>query len=429
MVKSQERVGFKWITISTLFQFTCQFLFTLMIAREVGPELVGAYVASMLIINMGRIFTELGFPQSLINLDNISQKDRNTSLLVTTTSAFFLSIFLFLLSNTISAYFNFSDVTWILQYLLLILLLNGAFVIYNSWLLREFSYFEVAVSNIAATFVSYICIGLSLYFVSPTIETLVIATISFYAFNLIFSYIFVSKSEDKLILEFNSLEKFKNFNFDYTVARIANFIALEADNFIIGLKLGPTFLGIYSRGYQLMTLPATLLGTIGEKVLFPIYSRQTSDKIENSLNTKLLIIGLFSIPINMLVYLYSDELVEFLLGEKWVNVGPVLQALSFAIYFRISTKFIDSAIRSLSLLRERAYIQYFYALIIILSVLVAVNFDLSFIAYAVVLCVVINYCLLLNLLRVKAKFNFYALHKHLFLVSCFSLVLGFLLNL
>ena len=88
------------------------------------------------------------------------------------------------------------------------------------------------------------------------------------------------------------------------MARIANFIALEADNFIIGHKLGPTLLGVYSRGYQLMTLPATLLGTIGEKVLFPIYSRQKSDKIEESLNSKLLTIG-FSVYLLTCSYTFS----------------------------------------------------------------------------------------------------------------------------
>ena len=429
MIKSHEKNGFMWISISTLFQFTCQFLFTLVIAREVGPELIGAFVASMLIINVGRIFTELGFPQSLINLNNIRQEDRNTSLLVTTTCALFLCVFVFLFSNIISDFFNFSSLTWILQYLLVILLINAAYVIYNSWLLREFHYFKVAVSNIVATFFSYICVGLSIFFIPPSILTLVIATIAFYAFNLFISFIFVSKSEGKVIFEFGDLEKFKKFNFDFTVARIANFIALEADNFIIGHKLGPTLLGVYSRGYQLMTLPATLLGTNGEKVLFPIYSRQKSDKIEESLNSKLLTIGLFSIPINMLVYLFSVEIVSFLLGEKWIDVGPVLKTLSFAMYFRISTKFIDSAIRSLNLLRERAYIQYFYAFIVIVFVSIAVKIDFYFVAYAVVFSVIVNYCLLLNLLRTKAKFSFLSLHKHLFIISCFSIFLGFLFNL
>ena len=90
----------------------------------------------------------------------------------------------------------------------------------------------------------------------------------------------------------------------------------------------------------------------------------------------------------MLVYLFSVEIVSFLLGEKWIDVGPVLKTL---MYFRISTKFIDSAIRSLNLLRERAYIQYFYAFIVIVFVSIAVKIDFYFVAYAVVFSVIVNY--------------------------------------
>ena len=414
------------MSLSTLIHYGCQFILTLIIARDVGPHLVGAFVASMLIINVARIFTELGFPQSLIKLDALNYRDRNSALFVAVSASTLVALLILAFVDELTLLFGIQQHAFVLKSLLIILFLNAIYSTYSAWLSRMLRYRDLALANILSAIFGYVFVGgFGGLFGIVGIDKLIFATIAFFILNAIMCAGIVLSAERAIKLGVGEFRQFATFNTQFTSARIANFIALEADNVIVGSQLGPAQLGIYSRAYQFMTLPATLIGTIGEKVLFPLYARQSRDRTLESLVVKLRWIGICSFPMTALVLVFSDEIVAIALGDEWANVSELLRVLSVLIYFRIATKFIDSAVRAIGLMQERAYVQYFYAASVIGSVSVAVSMGMHAVTYAVAACVVTNYFLLVVLLRIRADFDHGPLHSSLVVlfVICWSIFL------
>src|SRR5699024_11477411 len=64
----------------------------------------------------------------------------------------------------------------------------------------------------------------------------------------------------KFSLHKESAKELLFFGGGYTIARISNHFALQADNLVVGKWLGANFLGLYNRAYQLMVMPANLFG-------------------------------------------------------------------------------------------------------------------------------------------------------------------------
>ena len=54
-----------------------------------------------------------------------------------------------------------------------------------------------------------------------------------------------------------------------SMSRVGIILANQGDNLVVGRWLGAVPLGTYSRAYQLMAVPAGLLGDVLDKVLFP----------------------------------------------------------------------------------------------------------------------------------------------------------------
>lgn len=124
------------------------------------------------------------------------------------------------------------------------------------------------------------------------------------------------------------------FGSNLTGYSLVRFVSRSLDNALIGWYWGPAPLGIYSRSQSLIG-PVTnyLTAPIGS-VAFPSLSRLTKDDERYAttffrLADKILLVVL---PATMLLVATTPEIVEILLGPKWVEAGPILRVLSVLIF-------------------------------------------------------------------------------------------------
>src|SRR5690606_4465530 len=68
-----------------------------------------------------------------------------------------------------------------------------------------------------------------------------------------------------------------HFGAGFSLARIANYLANQGDNLIVGRFLGADALGIYGRSYQFVMIPANLIGSVLDRVLFPAMASVQQD--------------------------------------------------------------------------------------------------------------------------------------------------------
>ncbi|MCX6705670.1 MAG: oligosaccharide flippase family protein, partial [Candidatus Woesebacteria bacterium] len=116
-----------------------------------------------------------------------------------------------------------------------------------------------------------------------------------------------------------------------TFAGIFNYLFENIDDAVVGRILNTTYLGTYQMAYKVSSLPMTEVSDVIQKVTFPVYSRMADDKerLKRAFIKSLLATTLIVLPIGIMLFFFSQEVVLILLGPKWLSVIPVVKVLSF----------------------------------------------------------------------------------------------------
>src|SRR5699024_5789433 len=114
-----------------------------------------------------------------------------------------------------------------------------------------------------------------------------------------------------------------------SLGKFANYIAGQSDNFIIGRYLGAASLGLYGRAYQILMVPTGLIGTVLDKVMFPVFAKiqENDEKLADLYVLSMSIIAMLSIPITAFAFVSSEKIILLLLGEQWIATSPILKIL------------------------------------------------------------------------------------------------------
>jgi O-antigen/teichoic acid export membrane protein len=111
---------------------------------------------------------------------------------------------------------------------------------------------------------------------------------------------------------------------------IVTYLSVSFGRIVLGRLWGAEVLGLYDRAYFLMMFPVgNLESTIGE-VAFAALSRTRSDpeRLKRSFLRGYSLVLALTIPAAALAALFPDELIQVLLGNKWMDAAELLRILS-----------------------------------------------------------------------------------------------------
>jgi len=126
------------------------------------------------------------------------------------------------------------------------------------------------------------------------------------------------------------------FGANITGFDLVNYFARNGDNILIGRFWGSEPLGLYSKAYQLLMLPITMLRNPITSVAMPAMSRLANDP-ERYRDYYLKLVGsiaFFSMPLGAIMFVCSDSLIYVLLGQKWMAASPIFRALAVAAFIQ-----------------------------------------------------------------------------------------------
>ena len=104
----------------------------------------------------------------------------------------------------------------------------------------------------------------------------------------------------------------------------------RSDDVLIGYFLGPTLLGFYTIGYQLLLTIIKLVTEVSNSVAFPAFSRiqHKPERMRDAFYQVTQYTSLFAFPVFIGLAALAPELVPALFGEKWAPSIPVMQVLA-----------------------------------------------------------------------------------------------------
>src|SRR5207237_9771647 len=153
----------------------------------------------------------------------------------------------------------------------------------------------------------------------------------------------------------------------FTCTKIANFLALQLDNLIVGRWRGVVALGFYGRAYELMAAAPTLLGEPVDKVLFPAMAVRQGDvrSMASAYRRGVAMITLITLPLSAFFLVLAPDAIPALLGGKWGPVIVPFQLLTLGIFLRTSYRISDVVTRATRAVYRRAWRQAIYMLCVV----------------------------------------------------------------
>ncbi len=175
-----------------------------------------------------------------------------------------------------------------------------------------------------------------------------------------------------------------SFGGGLTLARVANFAAMNGDYFIAGRLLGEKALGLYSRAFYLMRLPTSLIMTSLHTVLFPAFAQHQHDldRLRRHYFTAVMLSAALVLPLVLFIAFMARPIVLLVLGEKWLATVPALQILAPIGFFNLYT-LSDALLKAVGALRLQVSGHLLFALLLISGVAAGSGWGITGIATAV----------------------------------------------
>ena len=147
------------------------------------------------------------------------------------------------------------------------------------------------------------------------------------------------------------LFKFKNvfslmgrYSFFQLSFSIVNYFTRNLDNLIIGAHFGEGQLGNYNKAYTLNLYPNSIFSSVITGVLHP-YIRDYKDsyeKIYGKMESMLKMLSLIGLPIMIICYWCSEEIITILFGDNWTNAAHYFKMLSICIWAQMLSSLAGS---------------------------------------------------------------------------------------
>ena len=387
--------GLGWSYLSAGLYAVLQLAVIGILAHILDPAAFGLLGMALIFTNIAERLGQVGIGPALVQREQLTDLHRNVGATMGIILGFIMAGVLILLAPLFASFFREPALTAIIRVLSLLFVFDGFALLSDITLQRELRFRELAAIENLAYFFGAGLIGIGGALLGWGVWALVISQLALRFFRLVLFRWFIPISYT-WSLDKSALRDLLSKGFGFSAGRLLSFVALYGDNFVVGRTLGPAALGIYSRSYQLMTLPSTYVGQMADRVLFPALSGRQKDKtaLGNAMLILIEVLALVSMPISVIMLLASQEIIGFLLGKNWNEAIAVLQILAYGVFFRAGYKCGDTIIRSIGDVYKHAAIQGVYALCIVVGSLVGARWGTSGVAWGVLTAVFLNYLMM-----------------------------------
>lgn len=317
------------------------------IARILSPYQFGAFGIATLVLVFAEIVTETGVNTFLIQNKEGANKYIDTSWLVSIIRGVIIFLLIILSAPLISSFFKNPDSLNLLILISIVPLLRG-FINPSIVKFQKELAFHKEFYYRASCFLIETVFSVALVLITKKTESLVWGMILGTVFEVVLSFVIV-KPTPKLVFDPSLFKKVIGYGKWITASTIFNYFYQHGDDIAVGRILGSASLGLYDMAYKISLVPLTDIGDVISKVTFPVYVRisDDSERLRRAFLKTLGIVILLTFPIGLIIYSFPEEIITFLLGDKWLAAAPALGVLGIFGFVRAVSSFSQSIFLSL----------------------------------------------------------------------------------
>lgn len=386
--------GLSWTASGTIVQIVVQVIVTSVLARILSPADFGLVSVALIIVGLGQVFAQFGIGLALVQRYNVARRHIRTGFLVSVSFGLALTLCVVLLTPLIAAFFRLEASSDIIRVMAFIFLIKSFGVVSESLLQRELRFRTLTIVYAVSYLLGYGVVGIVSAVLYPSAWSLVAAQLTQVTLETV-SMLILRRHSMRPHFNRRAFRDLIGYGGGMTAMKIANFVSLQGDNFIIGRWLGVESLGLYTRAYRLMSLPANLFNEAAEKIIFTTMSKAQMDavRLRTAYRRGMAFISLLVIPISVAALILAPEIIFILLGPNWTAAVPVFQVLAIGMYFRSGYKMCYLVFQSTGAVNRTAWLKTVHAAMVLAGAIIGQSWGVVGASIGVVVSFVIHFAL------------------------------------
>ena len=305
------------------------------LARLLSPKEFGIVAIVTVFITFFNILSEIGIGVAIVQDQTLTDKDSSDLFKISIFISLILAIAFALFSYPLAWFYDNNAYVLICQLLSVNVFFSALTVVPKSLMLKSKQFKVLGVIEVISALVTGI-LAIILAIKGASYFSIIWRSIvnSVLIFIL---YLFFSEIKIKKGLTLLGIRKIARYSFNQFAFNLINYFSRNLDKILIGKYMGSQFLGIYNQSYQLMMYPIANLTNVITPVLHPILAKYQDNKavIFKEYVKVVEILAILGIPISIFIFFTSEEIILILLGNKWLEVVPILRILSMSVWIQM----------------------------------------------------------------------------------------------
>ncbi|HJX91727.1 MAG TPA: lipopolysaccharide biosynthesis protein [Pyrinomonadaceae bacterium] len=311
-------------------KFVITLVATSVMARLLTPQDYGLIGMVAVVTGFVSTYKDLGLSAATIQKAEINKEQISTLFWVNVLLSLGVMSFTIAIAPLIAWFYHEPRLVWITVFTAFGFLISGLAVQHEALLRRQMRYFSLATAGLLSLIVGY---GVGI----------LLASKGFSYFALVASQLALGLTNTLIIFATcrwlpglprrdTGVRSMIKFGGNLTGFATINYFSRNGDNLLIGRFWGAQELGIYSRAYQLMTLPIDQINEPIASVAIPALSRlkDAPEDYRRAYIRMIEKIAFLTMPAVATMIATADWLVRIVLGPRWGAVAPILQIFGFA---------------------------------------------------------------------------------------------------
>lgn len=156
----------------------------------------------------------------------------------------------------------------------------------------------------------------------------------------------------------------------FSASRIADYLGVRIDRILVGGLMGSEAAGLYQRIQNLLQITYRQVAEPLDYVMFPIMARiqDNQERLWRSFRAGTAAAGLLTLPATVIAIQCSPGLVPVIFGPNWTSLIGPLQVLLLATFTRPTDRITSALARATGRVKELAFINAFYVLLVVVAV-------------------------------------------------------------
>lgn len=369
-------------------------LTNIILSRLLLPSDFGVIGVLTVFFMIAETLMDAGFGGSLINKKDIKKIDCSTVFVFNLTVSHVLYVFLYVGADYIEKYFLIDNLSTITRIVGLVFVINSWGLVVNTLLIKELRFKDTMnlsiISGIIASIVSIVF----------AVCKFGVYSLVAYQLTLAICRVIGAYMLHPICLSFKfSLKSFKDiapFGIYTTIILVIDNIYENILTILYGKYLTLRETGYISQSKRIEeSVSKTLVATING-VAFPILSSINEKSVFiKEANDLYKSICLILFPLLILVSVFSDEIINILLGKEWVGAGLYLSLLIYAGVFMLMEALYRNFIKSLGEVKQLLIYTIYKRIVGFLLIFSALAINIDYVLYLYIVSAAVAF--LLNL--------------------------------